>query len=92
MNNGAWTTHAIDLASKFGNRNGRLDLDGSNFVETAQEMKIQGTKLVLELKTARGGIDQDSVELSKIIEVTNNGHFVFKPECVYYVLPHAMGL
>ena len=77
--NGSWPHDSIDLNAKFGNRDGYFNMDGSNFASTAQSIKLDGTRLWAELKTAGGGIRVDSLELAGVLEVVN-GRFAFKEE------------
>ena len=89
-NDGSWNWQdSLDLDTKIGNRNGRFDFDGTNFSKTAQEIRLEGTRLRAELYTDRRGVERDSLDLAGVLEIVD-GRFAFNAECVDYLLLYAM--
>ena len=90
---GFWRTQStIDLDSIFGNNDGDFQLGGSKFSGSAQNIRLEGSKLRAKLtkRDRKSGVEA-ILDLATVLRVIN-GMFVFISKCVYYFALHAMRL
>lgn len=91
---GTWTTRrvTINLDDKLGNRNGDFDLGGGGFSQSAENIRLVGTKLRARLtrNDRRSEPKEATLDLAFALSVVNGAFFFSK--CVYYLALHALCL